>query len=65
MNITHIISCIICKSNYIHTSRVPIRNRGFTQATKPNDEYVINLNDIGPRGKTEELFTTVGVSNHV
>ena len=36
------------------TIRAPIHNGGFKQATKPSDDYVINLNDIGPRDNIEE-----------
>ena len=51
-------------SNYINmfVIRAPVHNGGFKQATKPSDDYVINLNDIGPRDKIEHLFTRVGVS---
>ena len=38
--------------------------RGFLQATKPSDDYIIDLKDVGPRRNTEELFSRVGVSIH-
>ena len=34
------------------------------QATKPSDDYIIDLKDVGPRRNTEELFSRVGVSIH-
>ena len=37
--------------------------RGLLQATKPSDKYVIDLRDIEPTQMTEELFSTIGVSN--
>ena len=49
--------------NNTFTIRAPIRNGGFLQATKPSDDYVINLDDIGPRDKIGELFIRVGVRN--
>ena len=53
----------VSKQNDTFSIRAPIRNGDFWQGTKPSDEYVINLDDIGPRDKIEELFTSVGVSN--